>query len=242
MNTAMLRMQVLVEQRIFWRNRSTTFFTFVLPIALLLSLAVSDDPVDHVPLIVALGILSTGFQGLAIQLAMHRDQGVLKRVIASPLPASVLVAGKVLSTMIVSLLELVIIVTAGVVLFGAPFPKHPAELLVFALLGSAAFVAMAFAVASVTPTADSAPAVVNGAYLGLILATALVHQIDSLPDFVVKIGEALPLTHLFQPIERAWMGGFEASDWWSALVLIGWGLAATAWTVRHFRWVPVEER
>ena len=96
--------------------------------------------------------------------------------------------------------------------------------------------------ASVTPTADSAPAVVNGAYLGLILATALVHQIDSLPEFVVRIGEALPLTHLFQPIERAWMGGFEASDWWSALVLIGWGLAATAWTVRHFRWVPVEER
>jgi ABC-2 type transport system permease protein len=242
MSMAMLRMQVLVEQRIFWRNRSTTFFTFFLPLALLASLAVSDDPSDRVPLIVALGILSTGFQGLAIQLAMHRDQGVLKRVIASPLPASVLVAGKVLSTMFVALLELAIIVFAGVVIFGAPVPEHPAYLVLFSIIGTAAFVALAFAVASVTPTADSAPAVVNAAYLGLILVTALAHQVDGLPDVLREIGEAFPLTHLFVPIEHAWLGGWETNDWWSAVVLLAWGLAATAWTVRHFRWVPVEER
>lgn len=242
MTAAMLRMQVLVEQKIFWRNRSTTFFTFVLPIALLLALAVSDDPVDNVPVIVALGVLSTAFQGLAIQLSMHRDQGVLKRVMASPLPAWILVVGKVLSTMLVILLELLIVVVVGVLAFGAPLPADPLLLVAFVLLGTGCFVALGFAVASIVPTSDSAPAIVNAAYLGLILLTALLHQLDGLPDAVQAIGNALPLSHLFVPIQHAWIDGAQSGDWWSALVLVAWGLAATAWTVRRFRWEPVEER
>lgn len=242
MTLAMLRMQVLVEQRIFWRNRSTTFFTFVLPIALLLVLAASDDPAEHVAVIAALGVLSTAFQGLAIQLAMHRDQGVLKRIMASPLPAPLLVLGKVISTMLVILLELLIIVTVGVTLFGAPVPHHPVLLLLFTLLGTACFVALGFAVASMVPTSDSAPAVVNAAYLGLIMATALLHQIDGLPETIRALGDVLPLSHLFVPMQHAWLGGFERADWWSALVLAGWGFAGAAWTVRRFRWEPVEER
>lgn len=242
MTLAMLRMQVLVEQRIFWRNRSTTFFTFVLPIALLLSLAASDDPVDNVPVIAALGVLSTAFQGLAMQLAMHRDQGVLKRIMASPLPAWLLIVGKVLSTLLVIALEVAIIVAVGVLMFDAPLPQQPGILAIFVLLGTAAFVALGFAVASVIPTSDSAPAIVNGAYLALILATALVHQVEALPDAVRAVGDVLPLTHLFVPIQHAWTGGWEQADWWSAAVLAGWGLAAAAWTARRFRWEPAEER
>lgn len=242
MTVAMLRMQLLVEQRIFWRNRSTTFFTFVLPIALLLVLGVSDDPVEHVPVIVALGILSTGFQGLGIQLAMHRDQGVLKRVMASPLPPALLIAGKVLSTMLVVALEVAIIVSVGVLAFGAPIPVHPGILVLFALLGTATFVALGFAVASIIPTSDSAPAIVNAAYLGLIMATALLHQVEQLPAAIRSLGDLLPLTHLFVPIQRAWMGGFEPVDWWSALALVAWGTLAAAWSARRFRWEPVEER
>ncbi|MCW2923116.1 MAG: type transporter, partial [Thermoleophilia bacterium] len=165
----MLRTQVTVEQRIFWRNRSGMFFTFILPLALLLVLAISDDPVDNVPLIAALGILSTGFQGLAIQLAMHRDQGVLKRVMATPLPPSILITGKVLSTMLVVTLEALIVLVAGILLFGAPAPVEPLPLVVFILVGTATFVSLGFAVASLIPTSESAPAITNAAYLGLIL-------------------------------------------------------------------------
>ena len=225
----MLRMQVLVEQRIFWRNRSSTFFTFVLPIAMLLVLAVSDDPLEFVPFIVALGVLSTAFQGLAIQLAMHRDQGVLKRIIASPLPAWVLV-------------ELAIIVAVSVLAFDAPAPEHPIVLVAVTLLGTATFVALAFAVASLVPTSESAPAVVNGAYLGLILVTSLLGQVDAVPEQLRGLGHALPLLPLFETIEHAWMGGLGASDWWSVLALVLWGVAGAAWTTSHFRWVPIEER
>ncbi|NLG61101.1 MAG: ABC transporter permease, partial [Candidatus Cloacimonetes bacterium] len=145
----MLRMQVRVEQLVFWRNLSTMFFTFVLPIVMLFVVAASNDPLEAVPLILALAILSTGFQGLAIQLVMHRDQGVLKRVMATPLQPWVLILGKALSTCIVIAIELVIMVAVGMLAFGAPFPEHPLALLVVLLLGTATFVALGFAMASV---------------------------------------------------------------------------------------------
>ncbi len=238
----MLWMQVRVEQRIFWRNRSGMFFTFILPLALLIGVAMNEDPVKGVPAIAALGVLSTGFQGLAIQLAMHRDQGVLKRVMATPLPASTLIAGKVISTMLVILLEVSIVVAVGILAFGTPAPVEPALLVGFVLLGTAAFVALGFAVASIIPTSESAPAITNAAYLGLILLTAVLHEVEGIPGAVRTVGELLPLTHLFVPLQHAWLGPWETGDWLSSLVLAGWGALGAAWTARRFRWEPAGER
>lgn len=239
---SMLRMQVLVEQRIFWRNRSAMFFTFILPIVLVFVLAMSDDPAAGVPFIIALGILSVGFQGLAIQLSMHRDQGVLKRIMATPLPPALLVAGKSISTMIVIVLELLIMLTLGIILFDAPIPHAPATLLLFVLLGTATFVALGFALASLVPTSESAPAITNAAYLGLILVTTLLEQVEAIPDEVQSAGLVLPLVHLFVPIHDAWLGGWDADNWWSVAVLGAWCAAGVIWTARRFRWEPAGER
>ena len=240
--STMLRTQFVTEQRIFWRNRSGMFFTFVLPLALLLTLGLSNDPVEYVPLVASLGILSTGFQGLAIQLSMHRDQGVLKRIMATPLPPTLLVAGKVLSTVVVIAIELAIVVTVGVLVFDAPSPDMPFALVVFVLLGTATFVALGFAVASVIPTGESAPAITNAAYLGLILVTALLAEVDGIPGPIRALGSVLPLEHLVVPIRHAWIEGWTTSDWASALVLLAWCTVAVAFTVRRFRWEPAGER
>jgi ABC-2 type transport system permease protein len=236
-----LRSQVRVEQRIFWRNVSATFFTFVLPIVLLFVLALSDDPAENVAMIIALGILSTGFQGLAIQLSMHRDQGVLKGLMATPLAPGMLVAGKVISMLVVVTLESLIVLAFGIFVLGADAPHDPLMLAAFVLLGTATFVSLGFAVASIIPSSDSAPAIVNAAYLGLILASVLTASIDSLPDVVQRLGDALPLVHLFEPIRNAWLFGSQRSDITSAIVLAAWGIAGAIWTVRRFRWEPSEQ-
>ncbi len=100
---------------------------------------------------------------------------------------------------------------------------------------------LGFALASIIPSSDSAPAIVNAAYLGLILASVLLAQVEELPDAVRSIGDLLPLVHLFEPIRDAWLFGATADAAWSALVLVAWGLAGAMWTVRRFRWEPVEQ-
>ncbi len=236
-----LRMQLLVEQRLFWRNVSATFFTFVLPIVLLFVLALSDDPSENVAMIIALGVLSTAFQGLAIQLSMHRDQGVLKGLLATPLEPREFVAGKILSLLVVIVLETLIVLGFGMLFLDANAPKDPLVLLGFLLLGTATFASLGFALASIIPSSDAAPAVVNAAYLGLILMSVLTASLDNLPDIVRSLGDALPLVHLFEPIRNAWLTGAESGDAWSALVLAVWGIAGAVWTVRRFRWEPSEQ-
>lgn len=238
----MLRMQVRVEQLMFWRNRSTVFFTFVLPLALLLVLGATSDPAAYVPLIATLAVISTSFQALAIQLAMHRDQGILKRIMAGPMPTWIFISGKALSICLVAIVEVAIILAFGIVAFDAPMPEMPAALLVFVLVGTATFVSLGFAFASIIPSSDAAPAMTNAAYLALILVTTLLSEVEAVPDAVRDVGSVLPLQHLFVPIQHAWIGPWSAHDWLSLLVLAGWCAACAEWTRRRFQWEPAGER
>ena len=108
--------------------------------------------------------------------------------------------------------------------------------------GTGCFVAMGYAVASIIPTSESAPAITNAAYLGLVLLTVLLRY-GGLPADVRHIGEHIgPLSNLTVPIEHAWLGTWTGEDWLSALVLAAWGTAAVLWSVRRFRWEPAGER
>ena len=235
----MFAAMVRTEQRIFWRNASTMFFTFIAPLVLLLVITFGSGDRDALAVVVALGILSTGFQGLAMQLSMHRDQGVLKGLLATPLPPIVFVAAKLVSIFIVVAIETVVVLVVGTAFTDAPVPQQPLLLAAFLVLGTFAFAAIGFAVASMIPTAESAPAIVNAAYLGLILVTFLFAQVDELPTAVAHVGDALPLVHLFAPIHDAWLGE-PGRFLLGAVVLTAWGVAATWFALRRFRWEPVE--
>lgn len=237
-----LRMQLRVEQRIFWRNHSTVFFTFVLPLALLPVLALSDDPAGNVPFIAALAVLSTAFQGLAIQLAMHRDQGVLKTLMSSPLSPATFIAAKTLSVAIVVLLELGIVVAVGTMAFGAPVPHDMVLLALTVTVGVLAFAALGCAVASIIGSSEAAPAVTNALYLGMILIAALAARVDELPQLARSAAAALPLTSMSQPVRDAWTGTWSAASWWHVAALGAWGALGCAWAVRRFRWEPSGER
>lgn len=226
------------EQRIFWRNASTMFFTFIAPLVLLLIITVGGNK-DALAVVVALGILSTSFQGLAMQLSMHRDQGVLKGLLATPLPPIVFIAAKVSSILVVVAIETVVTLVVGTAFTDAPLPQQPLLLVAFVVLGTFAFAAIGFAVASIIPTSESAPAIVNASYLGLIVLTFLFAQADSLPGWVQHVGDLLPLAHLFAPIHDAWLGQ-DGQFLLGAVVLAAWGAAATWWTLRRFRWEPRE--
>lgn len=238
----LLRTQLGVEQRIFWRNRSGVFFTFVFPLLLLGFLGVFSDAELLVPGICALVIVSVSFQGLAIQLSMHRDMGVLKRIMATPLPAQVFVAGKVLSISIVALVEVVLVLFAGLVFYDVPAPAHPAVLAAGVLFGVAAFVALGFAVASAIGSGESAPAITNAVYLPMMFISGVFYPVDRFPQAVQVLAQALPLTPLVDIVRSSWTGPWDGVPYGSFAALAAWCVLGTAYTARRFRWEPGFER
>ena len=90
--------QFRFERKLFWRNPSAAFFNFLLPLLLLVLIATafaSDDSELEVliPGVAGMGVLATTFTALAYNLTLLRDEGVLKRIRGTPMPAGAYLAG-----------------------------------------------------------------------------------------------------------------------------------------------------
>lgn len=233
-----------VEQRVFWRNRSGVFFSFALPLMLLVFFGAAGDS-DYervlVPGIAALVVVSVTFQALAISLAFHREQGVLKQLMASPLPVSSLIGARMLSAALVAALEVGIVVLGGRFIYGLGWPHQPLTLIVAVTVGALCFGALAFAVTAAIPSGDAAPAVTNAIYLPLMFVSGVFYEIEAMPRALEIVAQVLPLHHLVAPVRAAFLGN-DAALAFHLAVLCAWGIAGAVYAARRFRWEPAFER
>ncbi len=172
--------QFRFDQKTFWRNPASVFFTVMLPVIFLLIFATifGNDRLEelggvktttyYVPAIITLAVVSATMQSLAISLTVDRENGLLKRTRGTPLPSRVFIAGRIGNSIVVSVLMLIILATLGRVLYGVqiPWERLPA-VLVTLLVGAAAFSCLGIAITAAIPSADAAAPVTNVAVLPL---------------------------------------------------------------------------
>ena len=100
-----LRGQLLL----YTRSKELAFFTFLLPLILFILLGSTygsdtingDRGADFLEAgMLGYGLISTAFAGLAIFMVIRRESGILKRVRATPLPASTYLGAVLASTLI----------------------------------------------------------------------------------------------------------------------------------------------
>ena len=92
-DTALAWRQYRLERKMFWRNPTAAFFSFVLPLIFLFLFGAvfSGNQANLnvlVPGIAGLSVMATTFNALATQMTFLREQGVLKRVRGTPLPGT----------------------------------------------------------------------------------------------------------------------------------------------------------
>src|SRR5262245_29902140 len=161
--------QLRSEQLVFWRSREAAFFIFLFPLLLFLLLgSVYSGKYQGVPAswavlagLVGYGCANTAFAGLAIQLVIRREGGILKRLRSTPLPPGTYVGALLVSTLIVFALQVVALFLLGRALYGTPFPPDLGSFLVTIVFGAAVFAALGTATASVIRSAEGSSAVVN---------------------------------------------------------------------------------
>ena len=242
--------QFRVEQMLFWRSRELAFFTFLLPIVLLVLLgsAYGDENVDGVrgydfllAGMLGYGVVSTTFAGLAILLVVRRESGTLKRLRATPLPAPVYVAALLASIIVVFLVEAVVLVVLARVLFDVAVPDRLGSLTAALLLGAFAFTALGVGASTLVRTAEGASAVINAIYLPATFVSGAFFSADSFPDVLQAIAKALPLAHFIELVRDVMLA--DAGIWErprAAAVVAAWGIAGAVAATRGFRWEPRE--
>jgi ABC-2 type transport system permease protein len=242
--------ELRTEQRLFWRNREAAFFTFFLPVIFFLVFGsiYGNDTIDGVrgaPFLeagmIGYGVASTAFAGLAITMVIRRESGVLKRIRATPLPPSTYILSVLASTFITFLVEAVLLIVLGRLLFSVGLPSRPLSLLAALVLGAAAFAAMGLGLTGAVRSAEGSSAVVNFVYLPMAIISGTFFSPAKYPSFLRAIADVLPLTY-FTKLTRDVM--VRHHHIWSETGSIGvvalWGVIGLVAAVRGFRWQPRE--
>ena len=241
--------QLRCDQRVFWRGRESAFFVFMFPVLLFLLLSTvygghfRGRPVsDYLTTsLIAYGVANTAFGGLAILLVVRRENGLLKRVRSTPLPAPVYLAATVTSTLLVFALQAVLIVLLGTFLYDADLPSNWWSLAGAYAIAALAFAGMGLGAASLIRSAEGAPAVVNVLVLPMTFLSGGFGPTRHFPDVLKAIANVLPLTYLVNIVVDVVFEGKALVDEVGAIaVIVAWGVAGIAVAARYFRWEPRE--
>ncbi|MFQ5554401.1 MAG: ABC transporter permease [Acidimicrobiia bacterium] len=250
--------QIRYQNLIFWRTPVAAFFTLVFPLMFLVIFGVvfGNDLIDelgvtlgqyYAPALAVFGAASATYTNLAIQTAIARDEGILKRVRGTPLPAWIYVAGRVGSGVYIAAIAVVIMLAFGWIaydlrIYAAAVPS----LVVTFLFGVACFAALGLLVAALAPSGDATPAIANATLLPLAFISGIffVSGPDE-PAILRAIAGVFPLRPFglafrdgFDPLVATSAGWLDQMHWPELGVMALWMVGGALLAARFFTWEP----
>ena len=238
--------------RVFWRVPIAAFFTVAFPLMFLvmLNLLNSDADIDALgglgfpqfftPAIAVFSIVTACYTNLVITTSMDRDEGILKRMLGTPLSPRISIAGRVLAASGIGLTSVIIMLAVGVVAFDVQvlWARLPLALLVL-IVGAAAWSALALAVSSLASNSQAAPAIANATILPLAFISGIFFPVESGPDWLATVAAVFPLRPFVAAFSEQWNPLIDPDFPVTELaVLVAWGLLGAWITARRFQWEP----
>ena len=252
------------EVRGYFRTPDAVFFTFLFPLIMLgIFTAAFSSSGDiqagpgsegisvgayYLPGLLAAGMLLSGVQNLAIDIAMEKSDGTLKRLGGTPLSPVSYFLGKFGQVFVTGVLQAALLLLAAATVFGIALPTEPEKWLPFAwvfVLGVATSALLGIALSSVPRSGKSAAAVVIPILLVLQFISGVYLQFYVLPEWMQNVASLFPLKWMAQGMRAVFLPeDFAALEqngsWdlgWVAVALLIWlviGLVASKLT---FRWI-----
>lgn len=236
----------------FLRNRQARFFTLVLPL-LFLVIFVSvfgnhtirttgvKASTYYVPGISALAVIAASFVNLVISITAQREAGILKRRRATPVPAWVLIAGRTLTAMSVSLVVMTVLLLVGRFGYGVHLPTSTIPgIALTAVVGSATFCILGYALSTAIGSADAAQPMVQAIMLPLYFISGVFIPNINLPSWLRHVAQIFPVQHLADGLHHAFDPAVHGVGIvWSDLGVLGlWALVGLVVALRRFSWLP----
>jgi ABC-2 type transport system permease protein len=241
--------EVRAQQLVFWRSREAALFIFLFPLLLFVLLgSIYNGTIYGVPApqallagLIGYGCANTAFAGLAIQLVVRRELGILQRLRAPPLPARTYVAATLTSTLVVFVIQPIALFVIGRLFYGTPFPGAIGSLILAIVLGAVAFAALGVAAASLIRSAEGSSAVVNFILLPMAFLTGSFGPTRHYPAFLRAVGDVLPLKYFIEIMNAVYLRGHAIWTKPAAIgVLAAWGATGLVVAALKFRWEPHE--
>lgn len=254
-----------MELRGYFRTPDTVFFTFLFPILMLGIFGVAFESVGkigalpdgtggitmaeyYLPGMVAAGLLLSGVQNLAIDIARERSEGWLRRLGGTSISPVSYFLGKAGMILVTSIAQTALLIAFAVFALGVSLPSDPALWLRFAwvfVLGLATMTLLGVALSALPRSSRSATAVVLPIVLLLQFISGVYLQFSMLPGWLQDTASLFPLKWLAQGMRSVFLpdhfAAAEVGGSWDlglvALNLVGWLVAGLVLSFFTFKWV-----
>ena len=189
-----------------------------------------------VPGILAMALMQLGIFS-AIDLVVQRQNRILKRLGATPLRRSTVVASSVFFRLIISVVQAFLIILVGRVVFNVQMGGNWLYLIGIVLLGATTFIAMGYALAARVRTEKTATPLIMSIQFPMMFLGGVFFPIETMPDFLRPVVQAIPLTYLGDSLRQIMVSSSPLhSQVLNISVLAGWLVGCLALAVRFFRW------
>lgn len=252
------------EVKGYFRSPDAVFFTFLFPLIMLgiftaaFSAAGEIQPgpdadgisvgAYYLPGMLAAGMLLSGVQNLAVDIATEKGDGTLKRLGGTPLSPVSYFLGKIGQVFVTGVLQAALLLLVAATVFGIALPTAPEAWLTFAwvfVLGVATSALLGIALSALPRSGKSATAVVIPIVLVLQFISGVYLQFSQLPEWMQNLASAFPLKWMAQGMRAAFLPDDFAvleqhGTWdlgWVAFWLIAWLVVGLIVSRLTFRWI-----
>lgn len=242
--------QVRYQLVVLLRSPLGFFVSIVIPLLLLvcLNVIVPGEPVGALPYaqwltpaMCAFCLLNACYVTSITSIVLAREEGILKRLRGTPLPAWTYLVGRSGSAFVTSIIACAIIIAIAVAFFSVSIVWHAFGYFVAAtVLGIACFFLLGAAVTTLVPKSETALPVAFGSMLPLAFISDVFFSASHRPAWLHYLASAFPVA----PVAKAMEDSFNpATHSWpmsvsGLLVVLGWSLAAIVVIALAFRWEP----
>ncbi|MGZ6299644.1 MAG: ABC transporter permease [Candidatus Limnocylindria bacterium] len=253
--------RVGLELRLFFRERRAFVVTFAYPVIMLGIFAsvfgqngALIGPAPGIPFaqwflpgMVATGLILLSFENIVDTIAIERDDGTLKRLRGTPMPALSYFLGKIGLVLVTCLLQTAILLAVAAAIFNVSLPSSASAWATFAwvfVLATATGCVCGIGFSAVPPSGRAASAIVNPVVLILQFISGVFFVYGELPTWMQQVAAVFPLKWVAQGMRSVFLPAgaetMEPGGSWQqgeiAVALVVWLVIGLVIGDRTFRW------
>jgi ABC-2 type transport system permease protein len=188
----------------------------------------------YIPILIALAIGTIALFYLPGPLVTYREQGILRRLSTTPVPASWVLAAQMVIQAAVMAIAVLLILFVSTVFYGASTPRNPGGLILALVLSIAAMFTLGLSIAAVARTGSAARGIMAAVYYPLMFFAGLWHPVQLMPGWIQGISHLTPLGAAVQATQASMDTGFPPAA--PLLVLTAYALVFGYLSKRFFQW------
>jgi ABC-2 type transport system permease protein len=188
------------------------------------------------PGVLAMALMQLGLFG-SLQFVGLRERKILRQLNVTPLPRSLLIASEVTVRLFMALVQAMLILVIGRLVFNVQVAGSWPVLIGLVLLGAAVFVSLGYMLVSFVKSEESGQGVIQLVQFPMMFLSGIFFPVEVMPVFLKPIMKAIPLTYLADLLRQ------EVTGWaplntpaTNLLVLGGWLVVSLVLGIRFFRW------